>query len=172
MKAAVVCNGPSRFAFQENLKYNYTIGCNIPWTNVNATVILDSNVIERWSRSPELISCPAFFTTRAWRSADEVKFRNYILDNKLFIELIPDHPEFYSAGHVAALIVCNKGYTDLDIFGVDSMFEDTVESFTNTLINDHNPDSEKQRINNWRFIWNKLQNDFPNVSFNFIRGNK
>ena len=51
MKAAVVRNGPSRFAFQENLKYNYTIGCNIPWTNVNATVILDSNVIEQIGRA-------------------------------------------------------------------------------------------------------------------------
>ena len=169
MKAAVVCNGPSRFAFNEKLKYNYTIGCNIPWTKVNSTVILDGNVIHRWAGDPKLISCPAFFTTRAWRIADEIRFRNYIIDNNLFIDLMPDYPEFYSAGHVAALIMCESDYTELDIFGVDSMFEDTVDSFTNTLINDHNPDSELQRIVNWRKNWDKLQSDYPDVSFNFVK---
>jgi hypothetical protein len=169
MKAAVVCNGPSRFAFQENLEYTYTIGCNIPWTKVDSTVILDGNVIERWSRDLSLISCPAFFTTKAWRATDEYKIREYILDNNLFIDLMPDFPEFYSAGHIAALIMCESDFTELDIYGVDSMFKDTVESFTNTLVHDHNPDSEMQRIVNWRTNWDKLQNDYPEVIFNFIR---
>ena len=169
MKAAVVCNGPSRFAFQENLKYNYTIGCNIPWTKVDSTVILDSNVVERWSRDLNLISCPAFFTTRAWRSTDEYKIREYILNNNLFIDLMPDVREFFSAGHVAAQIMCENEFTELDIFGVDSMFEDTVVSFTNTLVDDYNPDSERQRIVNWRINWDKLQKDYPEVIFNFIR---
>lgn len=169
MKAAVVCNGPSRFAFQENLKYNYTIGCNIPWTKVNSTVILDSNVVERWSRDLNLISCPAFFTRKSWMATDELKIRNYILEHNLFIGLLPQYPEFYSAGHVAASIVCKNNYKELDIFGVDSMFEDTVVSFTNTLVDDHNPDSERQRIVNWRINWDKLQKDYPEVIFNFIR---
>jgi hypothetical protein len=172
MKAAVVCNGPSRFAFNKNLKYNYTIGCNIPWTKVDSTVILDGNVIHRWAGDSNLISCPAFFTTRAWRTADEIRFRNYIIDNNLFIDLMPDYPEFYSAGHVAALVMCENDYTELDIFGVDSMFEDTVESFTNTLVYDFNPDSEQQRIVNWRLNWDKLQNDYPEVTFNFIKDTK
>jgi hypothetical protein len=169
MKAAVVCNGPSRFAFQENLKYNYTIGCNIPWIKVDSTVILDSNVVERWSRDLNLISCPAFFTLKSWMTTDELKIRNYILEHNLFIELLPQYPEFYSAGHIAASIMCKQNYTELDIFGVDSMFEDTVESFTNTLVNDYNPDSERQRIVNWRLNWDKLQKDYPEVIFNFIR---
>jgi hypothetical protein len=169
MRGAVVANGPSRFVFASSDGYSYSIGCNIPWTKVDATVILDSNVIERWSRDLNLISCPAFFTTRAWRSTDEYKIREYILNTNLFIDLIPDAPEFYSAGHVAAMIMCENDFTELDIYGVDSMFENTVESFTNTLINDHNPDSEIQRIVNWRLNWDKLQNDYPKVTFNFIR---
>ena len=170
MKAAVVCNGPSSVAFRDSLGYDYTIGCNIPWTRVDSTVILDGNVIERWSKDPWLIKCPVYFTTRAWRTTDEIKFREYILNNNLFIDLMPDYPEFYSAGHVAALIMCENDFTHLDIYGVDSMFEDTVLSFTNTLVNDYNPDSEQQRIVNWRLNWKKLQNDFPDVHFNFIRG--
>lgn len=172
MKAAILCNGPSRVAFQEKVGYNYVIGCNIPWTEVNATVIIDGNVIHRWSKDLTLISCPAFFTTRAWRTTDEVKIRKHIEDNNLFIDLMPDYPEFYSAGHVAALIMCENDYTELDIFGCDSMFEDTVESFTNTLIDDHNPDSEKQRIVNWRKNWDKLKEEYPNVIFNFIKDSK
>jgi hypothetical protein len=169
MKAAVVCNGPSRFAFNEKLEYNYTIGCNIPWTKVDATVILDGNVVERWSRDLSLISCPAFFTARAWRSTDEYKIREYILNNNLFIDLMPDVREFFSAGHVAAQIMCENDFTELDIYGVDSLFKDTVESFTNTLVHDHNPDSERQRIVHWRLNWDRLQNDYPEVTFNFIR---
>ena len=168
MKGAVVCNGPSRFAFKESLEYNYIIGCNIPWTKVDSTVILDGNVMHRWERDPKLISCPAFFTTRSWRIADEIRFRNYILDNNLFVDLMPDYPEFYSAGHVAALIMCENDYTELDLYGVDSMFTETVESFTNTLINDHNPDSERQRVVNWRLNWLKIQDEYSNVKFNFI----
>lgn len=172
MKGAVLANGPSRIIFSNYGGYNYTIGCNIPWTKVDSTVILDGNVIQRWSRDLKLISCPAFFTTRAWRVADEVKIREYILDNGLFIDMIPDFPEFFSAGHVAAQIMCDNDFTELDIFGVDSMFKDTVESFTNTLVDDYNPDSEKQRIVNWRLNWDKLQNDYPEVTFNFIKDTK
>jgi hypothetical protein len=82
---------------------------------------------------------------------------------------MPDVKEFFSAGHVAAQIMCENDFTELDIYGVDSMFKDTVESFTNTLIDDCNPDSERQRIVNWRLNWDKLQNDYPEVTFNFIR---
>lgn len=169
MRGAVVANGPSRIAFTSSEGYIYTIGCNIPWTKVDSTVILDGNVIHRWSSDLNLISCPAFFTSRSWRTTDEVRIRDYIINNNLFIELIPDFPEFYSAGHVAAQIMCENDFTELDIYGVDSMFKDTVESFTNTLVYDHNPDSEKQRIVNWRKNWDKLQKDYPDVIFNFIR---
>jgi hypothetical protein len=168
MKAAIIGNGPSRLAFTSSNMYNYTIGCNIPWTKVDSTVILDSNVIERWARDLKLISCPVFFTTRSWRTTDEIKIRDYIINNNLFIELIPDYPEFYSAGHIAAQIMCKKEFSELDLYGVDSMFSNTVKSFTNTLVPDHNPDSEHQRIVNWRKNWDKLQNDYPDVIFNFI----
>jgi hypothetical protein len=169
MRGAVVANGPSRVAFTSSDGYSYSIGCNIPWTKVDSTVILDSNVIERWSRDLNLISCPAFFTARAWRSTDEYKIREYILNNNLFIDLMPDVREFFSAGHVAAQIMCENDFTELDIYGVDSLFKDTVESFTNTLVHDHNPDSERQRIVHWRLNWDRLQNDYPEVTFNFIR---
>ena len=169
MRGAVVANGPSRTRFNNTHGYSYTIGCNIPWTKVDATVILDGNVIERWSRDLRLISCPAFFTTRAWITADEYKIREYILDNNLFIDLMPNAPEFFSAGHIAAQIMCENDFTYLDIYGIDSMFKDTVESFTNTLVHDYNPDSEMQRIVNWRTNWDKLQNDYPKVTFNFIK---
>ena len=39
MKGAVVANGPSRTRFNSSDGYNYTIGCNIPWTKVDSTVI-------------------------------------------------------------------------------------------------------------------------------------
>lgn len=52
MKAALLCNGPSRVAFKSRLGYNYVIGCNIPWTEVDSTVIFDVEVLNHmWEKS-------------------------------------------------------------------------------------------------------------------------
>jgi hypothetical protein len=62
MKCAVLCNGPSRFDYQPSTEYDYVIGCNVPWTDVDATVIVDEVVVERWSKQPDLNKLPAYFS--------------------------------------------------------------------------------------------------------------
>jgi hypothetical protein len=46
MKCAVLCNGPSRSAYNPEKEYAYRIGCNIPWTKVDCTVILDPQMVK------------------------------------------------------------------------------------------------------------------------------
>ena len=48
MKAALLCNGPSRSLFTSTNGYNYLIGCNVPWRQVDATVVLDVGVVQKW----------------------------------------------------------------------------------------------------------------------------
>ena len=61
MKTALLCNGPSRVVYQPNLEYNYIIGCNIPWTKVNSTVIMDVGVLEKL-KEPYML----FISRKAW----------------------------------------------------------------------------------------------------------
>ena len=172
--AAVLCNGPSRLAFKGKLGYDYVMGCNIPWTTVDGTVIMDGNIMHAWFAKPNLIQCKedqVFVTKQAWRTAGELKFQDYI-ENRYAVNIIDTEykvPEMYSSGHVAASIVLNMYVDVIDIYGCDSYFTNTVESFTSTYVNDVNKDSEQQRIDAWRKHWNALQNKYSEVEFNFIR---
>jgi hypothetical protein len=170
MKIAVLCNGPSRVAFEDSLEYNYVIGCNVPWTVVDSTIIMDTNVVDAWANNFELIKVPVYFSSKAWMRTDEIRIRKYLHDNNRFAGLI-DGP-YPSAGHFAALIAIQKGATHLDIFGCDSMFEHTVKSYTDTLLNDVNEYFQLQRVENWRAAWKQLQDGYPEVSFNFIKDSK
>jgi hypothetical protein len=170
MIVAVLCNGPSRVAFRDSLEYDYVIGCNVPWTVVDATIIMDTNVVDSWAGDFELIKVPAFFSTKAWMRTDEMRIRKYLHDNNRFAGLI-DGP-YPSAGHFAALVAIQKGATRLDIFGCDSMFEQSVVSYSDTLINGANEYFQAQRVENWRTSWKTLQESYPEVSFNFIKDSK
>lgn len=45
MKIAVLGNGASRNFFADPSRYDYLIGCNIPWTEVDANVIIDEEMV-------------------------------------------------------------------------------------------------------------------------------
>lgn len=170
MKIAVLCNGPTRVVFDDSMEYDHVIGCNIPWTVVDFTVIMDSNIIDAWANDFEKIKVPAYFTPKAWMRTDELRIRKYLLDNNRFLGLIDD--PLPSAGHYAAKVAINMGANELDIFGCDSMFEQSVKSYTDMLVNDVNEYFQVQRVENWREFWKKLQESHPEVSFNFIKGSK
>lgn len=168
MKTALICNGPSQDQYVD-LDYDYVMGCNIPQHPVDATVIIDRNVILYWAAMRETITAPCLFSVEAWRFADEIKFRKYILEHGKFLGLLPKPPEFYNAGHQAAETLIRNGATSIDIYGCDSYFEDTVESSTNKYVDDHNASSEKQRIKHWRINWERILLSHSDVTINFIR---
>jgi hypothetical protein len=167
MKAAVLCNGPSRVDYRPSTEYNYVIGCNIPWTTVDATVVLDENVIERWSKQPDLIKVPVYFSRKAWMYTDEIKKRDFFIP--YMIEIIDILPEFDSSGHNAVSCMIRKGYTEIDIYGCDSWFEQTIVSYTHQYFKNLNPDDSKKHINGWRTRWNNIMAGSPEVKLNFIR---
>lgn len=165
MKCAVLGNGPSRSAYVSRDGYDLVIGCNIPWTEVDRTMIIDEAVVLKWSRDPNLIPCPASFIRSTWMYTDSIKFRKYLLENNLFASLEPtlyDH----SSGHYAAVIAIKQGYKYIDLYGIDLWFEDTLETYTRGFIDD-NPSLTK--IPRWRQYWKDLIAKHPDVVFNFIR---
>jgi hypothetical protein len=165
MRCAVLCNGPSRTDYEPSTEYGFIIGCNIPWTKVDATVILDDEIIYHLAKYPELI-IPSYFARKAWMLTDGIKKRK--LFEPYLIELIDPNYPWHSAGHIAVEIMITKGFTEIDIFGCDSWFENTLESYTHKY-SDTSASNVNACITGWKTRWNKIMIDSPEVKLNFIR---
>lgn len=157
MKTALLCNGPSRVAFNSRLGYNYIIGCNIPWTKVDSTVVLDKDVLEKME-SPNRFYC----SRNAWRECNRrERFIGYL------VELFDSLPEYDSTGHAAARILLKLGATEIDIYGCDSWFANNTESYTHKYVDSRSDDMTKN-VSVWRSRWYDLMDKNPSVKFNFI----
>jgi hypothetical protein len=167
MKCAVLCNGPSRVDFQSREGYTYVIGCNIPWFDgVDATVVLDEAIIEKWIKDPDLIKVPAYFSRKAWAWTDVGNRRDFF--RLYLIELIDILPDFDSSGHNAVKCMIRKGFKEIDIYGCDSWFEQTIVSYTHSYIKNLNPPDDPKRVKGWRGRWNEIMEANPDVKLNFI----
>jgi hypothetical protein len=166
MRAALLCNGPSRVDYPGNEGYDYVIGCNIPWTVVDATVVIDEKVVALWAKDHDLIKPKAYFSTNAWRYTDEIKQRNFFQSK--FLGIFESLKERDSSGHAAARLLIKKGYTDIDVWGADSWFEQTIVSSTHKIIPNLNDDHDRKFVDQWRANWKSLM-EKPNVNINFKR---
>lgn len=159
MRVAILCNGPSRVDFKSSLGYTYIIGCNIPWTKVDSTVVMDVNILQKMKDPYSL-----FVSRKAWiECPNKVKDKLIGYIRGLFDPL----PEYDTAGHVACRKVLELGATEVDIYGCDSWWDDTTESYTHKY-----SDSRSSDMNNhiivWRTRWKELMDKNPQVQFNFI----
>lgn len=170
MKCAILGNGPSRSLYNTENDYTVKIGCNIPWTTVDWTMIMDEEVMIAWSKNPQVITCPIYASVEAWRYSATIKFRDYIVGQDLFRGMFKRLPEVsgtkYCSGHYAALNAIELGYKHLDLYGMDSYFEDNIESSTREYI----PLVVTNNAAKWRKVWNEIISSNPDVTFNFIRG--
>lgn len=166
MKAAILGNGPSKAAYS-NIGYDLILGCNIPWTQVDFTVITDDLIVWKILRNPSLIDSasgiylPSHVHRRLVKSKDAAAKSLLNKDVRSFLRTGST-----STGHSAAQIAIHSGASSLWIFGCDSYFSNTVETCTpSTSVS--SPDAYVQR---WRKLWQEYVNLHPNVSFNFVRG--
>jgi hypothetical protein len=157
MKTAILCNGPSRNLYSDSSKYNYVIGCNIPWTKVNSTVIMDAGVLEKWE-----MPCAFYSSDRAWR---EFRKRDRFKDH--LIEIFPARLDNPTSGHAALQIVISLGATKVDIYGCDSWLTDNTDSYTHQWVDSRAIDMSKQ-VSVWRQKWNEIISNNPDISINFI----
>lgn len=169
MKVAVLCNGPSRVVYKGRADYEYVIGCNIPWSeDVEATVILDENVIEKWWKTKELIKVPVYISRMAWRGCIN---RQRQFFTPFIVKMIETEQEYDSSGHNAVKVVLEMGATQIDIYGCDSMFQETTMSYTNNFVHKAEFKNVSKQVNGWRNRWERLIAKHPEVRFNFIGEN-
>jgi hypothetical protein len=169
MKAALLCNGPSRedfFHHQEG--YDFIMGCNAPWYSaVDATVIVDEIMVSKWFDHPELINCKSYFSKKAWIYASVNKYKDFFEDK--LIEIVDVLPDFDSSGHVATKILLKQGY-DIDIWGADSWFENTIVSYTHDSYTPNlNADDSPKHIKGWREHWERIIENNPDRKIEFKR---
>ena len=168
MKAAVLCNGPSKELYKGG--YDFVIGCNIPWTDVNATVVLDTCIIDLWSKNLDLIKVPTYFSVDAWRKTDSIKMRENF--RPYFKDIIKPKFPFHSSGHNALEITIGLGYTDISIYGCDSWFTDNTQSYTRKYIKNAGSEHSIKHIIGWRKRWNEIISNNPQVNIQFIGYNE
>jgi hypothetical protein len=161
MRVALLCNGPSRSLFTSTAGYNYIIGCNIPWRQVDSTVILDVGVLEKWETP-----CNFYASVNAWR---ECRTRNVLKD--YLIELITPLKEYDTSGHAATRQVISLGAKEIDIYGCDSWFSTNTESYTHQFVDGRAINMNKQ-ISVWRARWYELMAKHPDIKINFIGESK
>jgi hypothetical protein len=169
MIAAILGNGPSRESYFDcNIKYDKVVGCNVPWTDVDYTIILDEEVVERWKNEPELITCGAYFSEHAWRHIESpLKAESFFEQYKL--GLVKPLPEYDTSGHVACSLLIKHGYSEIHVYGADSVWSQTLESRSHQFFKNHPDVNSNPHIKGWRNRWNKLVDDHPQIRVEFKR---
>jgi hypothetical protein len=166
--SAVLGNGPSRKLYDKSKVYDFLIGSNIPWTRVDATVILDEEVIHLWEKNRDLIKCPVLFSNESWMTTSEVGMRQWILDNNYFINMI-SREDMLSSGIYGCKHLIEKGYKDIDIYGCDAYFTDNHETNLGSYTREFLPPPTINNSNRWKGFWDDLIAKNPDIKFNFIK---
>lgn len=167
MIAAILGNGPSREAYyNHNTKYDIVVGCNVPWTDVDFTIVLDEEVIQRWRDEPDLITVPTYFSEHAWRETDTYKKRPFF--EQYFKGLVKPLPEYDTSGHVACSLLIKQGYNEIHVFGADVMFADTLESRSHEFFVNHPDVNSKHHMKGWRNRWQSILDNNPDCSIIFL----
>jgi len=73
----------------------------------------------------------------------------------------------YSCGHMAVDYACRvQKATEVHIYGFDSMFDTSLRSYTDLLLESDRSSQNTHRLaNNWRPIWTKMFEEFDNTQF-------
>ena len=166
MIGAVLGNGPSRESyFQSKLNYDIVVGCNVPWTEVDFTVVLDEEVVRYWAEYPDLITVPTYFSKHAWMETDAIRKRSQF--EQYFQGLVYPGPEYDTSGHVACSLLIKQGCDEIHVYGADVMFDDTLESRSHHLFKNHPDLDSKAHMQGWRKRWQKLVDINPNCCIMF-----
>jgi hypothetical protein len=146
-----------------------TIGCNIPYADVTYIAVHDFQILSKI----ENILNP------------HIKL---IVRDKLYSRILKEYPElvqfvgnifaYYeidsnryivNSGHYATMYMIKLGYTKLNLYGMDSWFNENewANSYTDQFI------SKPNGMNNnmgscWKRQWELMIKQYPKVEFNFI----
>lgn len=165
MKVAVLCNGPSRVLWNGDSTYDLLIGCNIPWTSVDYTVVLDSEVVQVMLKDPSQIKYKIYFGHRAWSFIESIRKQKVFDQYSLGVRYVEKN--YHSSGHVAAEIALERGATQIDVYGCDSYWSNDVSTYTRNFVDWYGTKVD-ETVAGWRSRWITMQQENPKVKFVFV----
>lgn len=141
--------------------YDFVMGCNIPWAEVDGLTLIDVSVARYYAT--HIPNCKFFLPNFCWNVLKEykhsgIKTTKYIIDSNRFGRIIEDPKDLYSSGHMAALELIRLGATEIDIYGCDSYFNYTIESSTWEHVPSlANKNRQAEQIKSWKHNWDLIK---------------
>jgi hypothetical protein len=177
MRCNVLCNGPSRISYKENNLPS--IGCNIPWSSVNYTVIFGNDVIDIVDEDMNLIPQSTKLIVSNI-TLEYLKQKNLLIKfkNKIYSVYNYDLNHRYSVGHVAVLTMISMGFKNIDVYGCDNYFDDLLctDSYTRkwkittkNLKKFHNEAELINRGKKWKEEWSYILKKYNKINIKFIK---
>lgn len=180
--AHIIGNGDMAAMYKQAKGIKLT--CNIPpfeVQNVYATGIIDFKMCmainEGSVQVPGQWICG--FRPKVYCDRNPRFYMKYAQNIKEFYTTLPPYTKLtpqddmgkmytnFNCGHFVTHYAANKIKADeIHMYGFDSIFDFTVRSFTDLVLNSDRGDTNNNRlINNWRPIWNGIFNEFPDTQF-------
>ena len=185
MRWNVLGNGDHAYQFERGTEGKLLI-CNmppyeIPNTEVFATCMVDYKMMGALAEGKiELDMYDWILGTRPrhWMEMNPAFYMKYAQKIKAMHTHVPEYAQLqgqnpnqaatnYSCGHMAVDYACRvKGATEVHIYGFDSMFDTTLRSYTDLLLeSDRSNENTFRLANNWRPVWTGLFEEFDKTEF-------
>lgn len=158
MRAAVLGNGKSRFLFTNPKDYDIIIGCNIPWTYVDTTVIIDEKVVEFLYKNKDKSSYCSniIFSRKSWNKVLELEAESYFLPTLNSIVEMSEGID--SSAHIGLKYLLELGTIEtVHMYGCDSRWSTDISSRTHGYVS-NKPPNELITISMWNTRWDEIIN--------------
>ena len=164
MKAHILGNGPSIDLYEP--QDGFVIGCNFHQHPVDLTVLVDCKPFLIYKGKRDLLPNRKIITSKyAWPTIVEQK----LVDEFEFVYVIEQLERYKSAGHIATEWALKNKYSEIHLWGFNSIFEDSQETKTDLIV----PRSRAQfdLYIHWRERWKEFT-DYNIIVHNTKEGTK
>lgn len=185
MRWNVLGNGDHAYMFERGTEGKLLI-CNmppfeIPRQEVFATCMVDFKMMMALAEGRIRLDMYDWILgtrPRQWMEMQPTFYLKYAPKIKAMHTYVPKYAQLpgqteaqaatnYSCGHMAVDYACRvQKATEVHIYGFDSMFDTSLRSYTDLLLeSDRSPQNTHRLANNWRPIWPKMFNEFNDTQF-------
>ena len=185
MRVNVLGNGDHAYQFQRGTEGKLLI-CNmppfeIPSNEVHATCMVDFKMMLALANGHiklDMYDWVLGTRPRQWMEMQPSFYLKYATKIKAMHTHVPSYAKLegqnegqaatnYSCGHMAVDYACRVMKADeVHIYGFDSMFDTSLRSYTDLLLeSDRSAENTYRLANNWRPIWTKMFEEFDSTKF-------
>lgn len=150
MIAHVLGNGPSVSLYEP--QDGYIIGCNVQTHPIDVCVAVDVKPFHLYMGNRMIFQGKPIITSQY--AMDGMAHKN--LEQELnIVYKLPFLEKYMSAGHIAAKWALDNYYTEIHLWGFDSIWKDTQESKTDKLI--YRDRQQHDLPIHWREKWQQFK---------------